>query len=218
MRRSIRPRKKRTSRSGKRKNNKPIKVVLDLDNTLIYSWDYPKFDKEKLGKHYICYNMDEDYMVCERPGLQPFLTWLFQNFEVMVWSAASPDYVDFIVKKIVIGNHKNRKVQHIFNSEKCDESQEKYNGDTKNLNLLWDTYDFEGYGPYNVLIIDDMGHVIKSQPSRSIRIKKFVANEKSIGDNDFDRIKKILKKILVRFNETEKDPSYRLVTTSDIDV
>ena len=75
MRRSIRPRKKRTSRSGKRKNNKPIKVVLDLDNTLIYSWDYTKFDKEKLGQ-YICYDMDEDYVVCERPGLQPFLTWL----------------------------------------------------------------------------------------------------------------------------------------------
>ena len=135
MRRSIRPRKKRTSRSGKRKNNKPIKVVLDLDNTLIYSWDYTKFDKEKLGQ-YICYDMDEDYVVCERPGLQPFLTWLFHNFEVMVWSAASPDYVEFIVNKIVIGDHKHRKIKHIFNSEKCDESQEKYNGDTKNLNLL----------------------------------------------------------------------------------
>lgn len=215
MRRSIRPRKKRTSRSGKRKNNKPIKVVLDLDNTLIYSWDYTKFDKEKLGQ-YICYDMDEDYVVCERPGLQPFLTWLFHHFEVMVWSAASPDYVEFIVNKIVIGDHKHRKIKHIFNSEKCDESQEKYNGDTKNLNLLWDTYDFEGYGPYNVLIIDDMGHVIKSQPSRSIRIKKFVANEKSIGDNDFERLKKILEKILCRFNETNKDPSYRLVTPSDL--
>jgi TFIIF-interacting CTD phosphatase-like protein len=193
------------------RTRKPINVVLDLDNTLIYSIDYNKVDKNK-PQPYKCYPMDQDYLVCERPGLQRFLTWLFKNFNVMVWSAASSDYVDFIVKEIVIGKKKNRNVEHVFSSEKCDESQQKYNDDTKNLNLLWDTYDFEGYGPFNTLIVDDMKHVIKSQPNNSIRIKKFVANQSGLEDTDLVRVQNDLTEVNNRFKSTKnKNTSYKVV-------
>jgi TFIIF-interacting CTD phosphatase-like protein len=192
---------------------KAINIVLDLDNTLIYSHDSSKIKKDNpewLSK-YSSENMDDDYVVCERPGLQVFLDWLFKNFNVMIWSAASPDYVDFIANKIVKKNP-SRVIEHIFNSKHCDESQSHYKGDTKNLNLLWDHYDFDGYGPYNTLIIDDMGHVCKSQPSKSIRIKKFIANENSLNDHVLDDIKNNLSKIKKRFlHQKNKSPSYKLV-------
>ena len=192
---------------------KAINIVLDLDNTLIYSHDSSKIKKDNPEwlSNYLYENMDDDYVVCERPGLQNFLDWLFKNFNVMIWSAASPDYVDFISQKIV-GKNPSRVIEHIFNSEQCDESQKHYNDDTKNLNLLWDHYDFEGYGPYNTLIIDDMGHVCESQPSKSIRIKKFIANQKSLNDNVLDDIKNNLSNIKKRFlRQKNKSPSYKLV-------
>ena len=85
-----------------------ITVVLDLDNTLIYSIPMIKgFPKKKFPKKKSYLNqmkthkMNEDFIVFERPGLQNFLSWLFKNFNVIVWSAASPDYVEFIVKNII---------------------------------------------------------------------------------------------------------------------
>lgn len=222
---------KKTKRIPKRKNvknkqtirvsklnmpHKKINVVIDLDNTVIYSHAYNLYKKlkEKDTKWlhtYPNYQMDDDYVVCERPQLQSFLTWLFKNFNVMVWSAASPDYVDFIVKNIIL-NKKNRKLDRVFNSTHCDESQEMYNGDTKNLNLLWDKYDFENYGPYNTLIIDDMKHVIDSQPNNAIRIKKFIADEKRQTDCELENIKKKLIEIKRRFDRSStKKIDYKLV-------
>jgi hypothetical protein len=192
---------------------KAINIVLDLDNTLIYSHNFSKIKKDNPDwlSNYSYENMDDDYVVCERPGLQVFLDWLFKHFNVMIWSAASPDYVDFIANYIIKKNP-SRVIDHIFNSDQCDESQKQYNGDTKNLNLLWDHYDFSGYGPYNTLIIDDMGHVCESQPSKSIRIKKFIANKKSINDNVLDDIKNKLSEINNEFlHQKNKSPSYKLV-------
>lgn len=208
---------KNTKRDSKNsKKSKKINIVLDLDNTLIYSYVYALYKKMNAKgvswlKSFPKYEMDNDYVVCERPHLQPFLTWLFKNFNVMVWSAASPDYVEFIVKNVIL-SHKNRNLDRIFNSAHCDESQSKYNGDTKNLNLLWDTYDFEGYGPYNTLIIDDMKHVIDCQPYNAIRIKKFVADEKRQADDTLKDIKKKLNHINKRFDKTHhKTLDYKLV-------
>jgi TFIIF-interacting CTD phosphatase-like protein len=202
--------------NGNGNSSKKINVVLDLDNTLIYSYEHSLYKKLK-GKGtkwletFPKYEMDNDYVVCERPYLQKFLTWLFKNFNVMVWSAASPDYVDFIVKNVIL-SRKNRKLDRVFNSTHCDESQSKYNGDTKNLNLLWDTYDFEHYGPYNTLIIDDMKHVIDSQPHNAIRIKKFVADEKRQNDSVLKDIKKKLTETMKRFDGTpHKSIDYKLV-------
>jgi hypothetical protein len=204
----------RKSKSISRKR-KAINVVLDLDNTLIYSHNFSKIKKDNPEwlSNYSYENMDDDYVVCERPGLQVFLDWLFENFNVMIWSAASPDYVDFIANNIVKKNP-SRVIEHIFNSKHCDESQTRFDGDTKNLNLLWDVdhYDFKGYGPYNTLIIDDMDHVCESQPLRSIRIKKFIANKKSINDSVLDDVRNNLSEIKNRFDsEQNKSPSYTLV-------
>ena len=61
---------------------KAINIVLDLDNTLIYSHNFSKIKKDNPDwlSNYSYENMDDDYVVCERPGLQVFLDWLFKHF------------------------------------------------------------------------------------------------------------------------------------------
>jgi TFIIF-interacting CTD phosphatase-like protein len=196
------------------KKTKKINVILDLDNTLIYSIPFEKFPKKttthlhKLKYH----NMDNDYYVFERPGLQDFLDWLYENFNIMVWSAASPDYVEFIVKNIVEKN--GRQVDYVLNSDNCEESQEKF-GDKhiKNLKMLWDVYDIKGYGPYNTLIIDDLKMVCKIQPNNSIQIKSFnTHNKNSLKDSELKNIKSKLNRVSKNFNKNiNKKGEFKLV-------
>ncbi len=194
---------------------KKVNVVLDLDNTLIYSISCDKFPKKNSHMHRMVYHkMDDDYYVFERPGLQNFLNWLYKNFNVTVWSAASPDYVEFIVKNVVEKN--GRKVEYVLNSDNCEESQEIY-GDNhiKNLNMLWDQYDVYGYGPYNTLIIDDLKMVCKIQPNNSIQIKSFnTHNKNSINDNELKEIRKKLTKVSRNYlkNINKQGPNFKLVS------
>jgi hypothetical protein len=62
--------------------------------------------------------MENYYIIFERPGLQQFLTFLFKNFNVSIWTAASKDYALFIIDKIIIAGNKNRKIDN--NSDKCN--------------------------------------------------------------------------------------------------
>lgn len=200
---------------------KKLNVVLDLDNTLIYSYELKRVkNKDFVLKNFDTHEMDDEYLVCERPGLTDFLDWLFKNFNVMVWSAASPDYVQFIVNKIIKGEDKkdadwiakHRNIQRVFTSDHCDESSEKFDGDLKNLNLLWDKYDLENYGPYNTVIVDDLKHIHDIQPHNTIRIKKFIANEKHAKDNELEEVKKKLIDMKTKFEkESHKTPDYVLV-------
>jgi RNA polymerase II subunit A small phosphatase-like protein len=69
-----------------------ILVVLDIDETLIYTTDTPPtttWDFEIM-----------DYQVYKRPGLDSFLNNIRRHFDVGVWSSASDDYVNAIVEKI----------------------------------------------------------------------------------------------------------------------
>ena len=187
----------------KKSLRKPINVILDLDNTLIYSISCEKLPKNKKSHLHSMkfHKMDDDYYVFERPGLQDFLDWLYNNYNISVWSAASPDYVEFIVKNIIEKN--GRKVEYVLNSDNCEKCQQIF-GDKhiKNLKMLWDIHDIRGYGPYNTLIIDDLKMVCKVQPNNSIQIKSFNTNNKiSIKDTELKIIKKKLEGISLHFHK-----------------
>jgi hypothetical protein len=49
------------------------------------------------------------YKIFERPHLQKFLNWLFENFTVSVWTAASKTYALFIIEKFILANYPKRK-------------------------------------------------------------------------------------------------------------
>jgi len=156
------------------RNNKPS-ILLDLDQTLI-SAEYPneinhgKYkDKEKKIRHDDMYDGDEHiYTVYSRPNLQKFLDYLFKNFNVTIWTAASKDYALFIIDKIVLNNQPERKLDFIFFSYHCDISKKtkKY---SKELCTLWDIHKIPGYSYQNTIILDDYkADVHKCQPNNCI--------------------------------------------------
>ena len=62
--------------------DKKLNYILDLDNTLISAvpkeeYDFKKF-RNKAKKFYF-ENMDDYYIIFQRPGLQDFLDYLFEK-------------------------------------------------------------------------------------------------------------------------------------------
>jgi TFIIF-interacting CTD phosphatase-like protein len=192
-----------------------LNICLDLDNTLLYSIDYKEnfVKKNKWVEKYSTYKMDKDFIVCERPGLQKFLDWLFKNFKVSVWSAASVGYIHFIVDHVIEKGLVGRNLLYILTTDNCEESQDEYGpGHIKNLGMLWDVYDLPGFGPHNTLIIDDLFKVYKNNPKNCIRIKKFIANKKSYKDNELMKtVKPKLEKIKKHYEKHINDKEFQLL-------
>jgi len=185
------------------KQSNKINIYLDLDETLIFSIDIRRKKVlptiiEKFKHH----NFDNEYIIMERPGLQAFLDWLFKYFNVSVWSAASPDYVDFIVKHVVIGDT-SRKIKRVLNSDNCDKSQMIYGEDfLKKLQMLWEVYKLPNHSAENTILLDDLWLNVKAQPENSLRIKKFLG--KDDNDSEFLKIKSKLEDVLVNYKTKRK--------------
>ena len=163
---------------------KKLNICLDLDQTLIWAgtdkeympYKYPEIKKKAaskpFGKKNIT-NMDNLYTIFERPGLQEFLDFLFDNFNVSVWTAASKDYALFVIKNIIYKKNKeSRKLDWIFFSYHCDISKCIKKG-TKDLSLLWDDYKLDGFSKNNTIIIDDYDEVYETQRKNCIAVFPF---------------------------------------------
>lgn len=146
-------------------------IILDLDQTIISAEPTEEHDFEKYkkkGEHFRSDDMDGYYIVYSRPYLQEFLDYLFKNFNVTIWTAASKDYALFIIEKIIINNLPERKLDFIFFSYHCDLSKKmkKY---SKELCMLWNIHNLPGYSEKDTIIIDDYkGDVHKCQPNNCI--------------------------------------------------
>jgi len=159
---------------------KKINICLDLDQTLIWAGTnkeymphkYPKL-KEK-AKDFDTIKMDSYYTVFERPGLQDFLDFVFKNFNVSIWTAASKDYGLFIIKNIIYRkNRESRVLDWFFFSYHCDISNSTKKG-TKDLSLLYDDYKLDGFKKENTFIIDDYDEVYYTQPKNCIAVDPFI--------------------------------------------
>jgi TFIIF-interacting CTD phosphatase-like protein len=179
-----------------KKNN----IVLDLDNTLIYSEHYSEFKKNftKISTKITRFNfrnMSKDYIVFERPGLQTFLDFLFDNFNVSVWSAASKQYVLDIVNMNIL-NKPGRSLDWIFFSTHCDMSllmTQKH----KDLTLMYNNPSLNNYSKNNTFIIDDHCKVLEANGNNCIQIEPFNINdENSVNDTYLTEIKSKLENII----------------------
>lgn len=180
--------------------NKPA-IFLDLDQTLISAeaTDEIDFNSKKFknkAKLFNFENMDGYYIIFERPNLQSFLDYLFSNFNVSIWTAASKDYALFIIEKFIIASNPDRKIDYVFFSYHCDISK-KIKGKSKDLSLLWDVYGLEEFNPHNTFILDDYEEVYETQPERCIVAEPFeFSDENSDKDRFLPNLKRKLKKIL----------------------
>lgn len=179
-------------------SNQKTNVILDLDQTLISAEPTEECDLKKCkekARNFKFHDMDGYYVVFERPGLQKFLDFLFANFNVSVWTAASKDYALFVIDKILIGKNKDRKLDYIFFSYHCDISKKKKNG-SKCLSMLWDVYNLPGYDEKNTVIIDDYDEVHRTQNNNCLIAIPFeFTKENSHKDNYLENAEKSLKKI-----------------------
>jgi TFIIF-interacting CTD phosphatase-like protein len=173
-------------------------VLLDLDNTLICSEDLDNIkDSEALEhakKHLVHQKMVNYYQIFERPHLQEFLSFLFENFKVGIWTASSKDYAIFIVKNFIIKDYNNRKLDLFLCSHHCNVSKRNYKGVSKHLNLLSDKWKLADTD--NIILIDDLEELREKQENTVITVKPFFYNsDLAHKDKELIELTKILKKI-----------------------
>ena len=178
------------------KNDKP-NIFLDLDQTIISAepteeYDYVKYKQKSKKFTYI--DMDGYYIVFERPYLQDFLDYIFKEFTVSIWTAASKDYALFIIDNIVIGDKKDRKLDWIFFSYHCSISKSLTNN-SKDLKTIWNIFKIQNYTSDNTLILDDNIDVYDSQKNKCILAIPFeFTKEGSEEDNFLKELKPLLEK------------------------
>lgn len=174
--------------------NKRLNVVLDLDQTLVCAEMLENFDKKKHRQkmtHFKYEIFDNEYIIFERPGLQDFLDYLFEHYNVAVWTAASKDYALFVIEKFIL-TKPERKLDFIFYSYHCDMSKKIKKG-LKSLCMLWDVYKLKRYNERNTIIIDDNPSVLKNQEKNVIPVVEFhFEGRASYRDSEFNKVKEIL--------------------------
>lgn len=185
-------------------------IFLDLDQTLISAEPLEKDDNEFLDinnreikkkiKKYKWHNMDGYYAVFERPYLQEFLDFIFENFNVSIWTAATKSYALFIIRNIILVKP-NRKLDYIFFKQHCKYSY-KFNKKTKNLRVLKELYKINKFNLSNSFIIDDYDEVFNTQPSNCIRAPPFFLKDKDSHKDDF------LKKLKDLFDRSLKNKNF----------
>lgn len=157
-----------------------ILLVLDLDETLIYS------SEKELGsiKHdFVC----GEFFVYKRPGLDEFIQSVKEDFIVAIWSSASDKYVAEIVSKIFPAN---MKLEFIWARDKCTIKRD-YELDcyffTKPLKKL----KRKGYDLNRILIVDDTPEKGRDNFGNIIYISEF----KGVPDNELRKLSTYLQKI-----------------------
>lgn len=179
--------------------------LLDLDQTLISAESIDSFDMKKHKsrmKKFKKHQMEDYYYIFERPNLQQFLDFLFANFNVSIWTAASKDYGLFIIENIILAGKKERVIDYMFFSYHCNASEKHKNG-TKDLSMLWDIYNLTGYNKENTIILDDYDEVYITQNNNCIIAKPFEMTETGSEKDDF------LKKLKRRLGLCLKNSKYK---------
>ena len=177
--------------------------VLDIDQTLIASepitdWDFENPENKKIALKFALHNMEDYYMVFERPYLQEFLDYLFRNYNVVIWTAASKDYALWIINKIILAEDPKRRLDFIFFSYHCELSKNECRRGPKDLALLWKIFALKGYTKDNTFIIDDLPAVCKLQKCNCIPVKPFEVLEEG-SENDT-----VLKDLIPRLEKIKK--------------
>ena len=182
---------------------KKVHFVLDLDQTLIYGETTANVKKLSKKPDFVQHKMENDYIIFERPFLQPFLDYIFENYIVTVWTAASKNYATFIIKNILLKN-KARKIDFVLFKYHVKIS-EYYTKHTKELKMFWDNFKIQGYNEKNTLILDDnVEEVYNPQKSSCILAKEFIATEKDSSSDDF--LKVLLEKLKKDMNTKDIRP------------
>jgi len=149
-------------------------LILDLDETLIHTEKFP-VDYLESGTYDFKLeipNKSYEYFTIKRPFLKEFLNYVFDNFDVAVWTAAGKDYAKNVLINIGIDESK---LKFFYTEENCTIKLNYESGDyygVKNLNKLKN----KGFDLKDVLIVDDVQDTAVNNYGNLILIKKFITN------------------------------------------
>ena len=163
-------------------------IVLDLDETLISAIALEDFQANKYYKKaqkFRSHVMEDCYIIFERPFLQLFLDYIFKNYNVSVWTAASKEYGEFVIKNVIIGKHKNRQIDFFFHHDHCKMSKKITSGKPKAVCLLWNRFQLPGYNKNNTVLLDDNPSNFKGQLKNVIQAPAFQFESKNALKDDF---------------------------------
>ncbi|MGB7440033.1 MAG: HAD family hydrolase [Coleofasciculaceae cyanobacterium] len=136
-------------------------LVLDLDETLIYSTPRPLArnpDFWVLG-----------YYVYKRPGVDEFLSACMSWFEIAVWTAASSSYAHQIVKNIFPDP---TQLKFIFTGERCRLQLDRDSGVYQSIKSL-KKIKIKGYSLKKVLAVDDKPESFSDNHGNGILVKGY---------------------------------------------
>ncbi|ABF70610.1 hypothetical protein [Trichoplusia ni ascovirus 2c] len=153
-------------------------IFLDLDHTLICAYKQNSEDTE-LAKNVNFLTpiiSFANYDVYKRPHVDKFLKFLFRNFYVAVWTAASNEYAAVITSKVILGDSQTRNLDMFLTDEDTKEAHRELGG-VKNLDAIWALW-----GAHHIIkeglavIVDDLPDVMLTQPDKCIHVKPFIAS------------------------------------------
>lgn len=165
-----------------------MNIILDLDNTIINA--LADSDRKKLPSNFSSKFKYRDmipfFRIYARPHIEEFLEYLFSNFNVAVMTAAEKDYALFIIKNFIL-TKPGRKLEFIFFRYQVELSREVYGG-VKDLRIIWDLFNIDGFNKQNTIIVDDLDMVYETNPSNTLRIPGFFVVDEDKGTVNYDSI------------------------------
>lgn len=167
--------------------NTKLKIVLDLDNTLIYS-STKKLDKLTNGL-----KINDKFYVYKRPYLDLFLQTLSEFCELALYTSATQDYADTILNFI----DKKNLIHKKFYRHDCVFSKNKYFKDVMRFDQ----------NNEKLLIIDDDPRCYLNMQNNIIKIKFWN------GDEEDDSLLKI-KNIIKNFCNSGRNSIREIISTS----
>ena len=150
-------------------------LILDLDETLIHA----SATEVRAGADFQVFH----YFVYKRPGLADFLNICAQHFKLAIWSSASDDYVQEVVRNIL---PIEVTLEFVWGRSRCTpfttpqiDEYSYYNLDAsssyeyaKRLKKVWR----RGFSLRKTLIVDDTPAKVQQNYGNAIYIKPYLGN------------------------------------------
>ena len=136
-------------------------LLLDLDETLIHATASPLETTPDL--------QFDAYHIYKRPGLEQFLMNISQHFTLGVWSSASNDYVEEIVKMIT---PPTIEWFMVWGKSRCTIKRD-YNLDTYYFEKRLDKVKNKGFKLEQIIIVDDSPEKSRSNYGNAVYIAPF---------------------------------------------
>nr|TKR85709.1 ubiquitin-like domain-containing CTD phosphatase [Populus alba] len=147
-------------------------LVLDIDYTL--------FDHRSIA---------ENPLQLMRPYLHEFLTAVYAEYDIMIWSATSMKWVELKMGQLGVLNNPNYKITALLDHLAMITVQSDSRGifDCKPLGLIWAKFP-EFYSSKNTIMFDDLRRNFVMNPRNGLVIKPF-RKAHANRDNDQELVK-----------------------------